>query len=222
MKKIPVPLLWLLTFPGTASSQGENPIIAMLPAAPAEMLACLPERVEGWKLTVSKASSGFEEWLNTVAKREFEMEAVEGEKMILRKVSISIEDTGGYPPAFSLFSDFEPQTGDGFEKRLIAGYPALIIEYEEKEFEAQILVGERFLIRIFCENQPRRFLKEWLDRIDLRTLKSLPAGARVPLPEEITVHEIDELNKEKNRSYRLAITSSVRADEESIELQDED
>ena len=37
----------------------------------------------------------------------------------------------------------------------------------------------------------------------------------VPLPEEITVTKIDELDKEKNLTYQLATASGVRVDEEN-------
>lgn len=211
-------LFTFIVFIATVSAQDRG----MAPVALGELLKALPEKVEGWSLTKSQGSSGWDEWLTSEAAREFEQEQIDGETVIVRKTSLTLRDTGGYAPAFALFANFTPAKGDRFEKKLMGEYPAIIIAYGENKFEGQLLVKKRFLVRIVCENQPLTYLNEWLERIALRNLNAMPEGELIELPSEIIVREVDELDDSKSRSYPLAITSPERADEESIAEQEED
>lgn len=197
--------------------KGSDKPVAMLPVDPRELLSLLPKGVEGWKMTRSIAENRYDEWLSSVAERNFERPRPKDPEGTIMKASIRIEDTGGFRPALGMFEDFAPATGDGFEKKFIGENPAIIINYGEEDFEIQLLADKRFIVRISCEFQPRRFSKEWLDRVDFTGLSRIPKTPAAPLPEEITMVRFDELNEKKNRSYSLATTLGDRSDSEAIE-----
>jgi len=217
-------------FPGTAPGQdsgeeivvlGSSKPVAMLPVNPRELLSFLPEGIEGWKMTRSTAENRYDEWLSSVAERRFERPRPDDPEGAVMKASIRIEDTGGFRQALGMFQDFAPTTGEGFEKKFIQENPAIIINYGAEDFEIHLLAEKRYIVRISCEYQPRRFSKEWLDRVDFSGISRIPKTQPVPLPEEITMVKFDELNDKKNRSYILATTLGERSDSEAIEDEDQ-
>jgi hypothetical protein len=189
----------------------------MMPAKPQSLFAALPGKLENWKLTRSTAEGLYSEWLQSRVVREYERQlpAEEGEAPPpLSTTRISITDTGRHASAVSAFADFEPGKEEGFERKYLDGDPAYLIESGESEFEIEMLVAGRFIIRIISRNQPESFLENWLKRLDRKKLRSLPDTATIALPETILISHIDQLDPEKNRAYQLATSSSSRVSAE--------
>lgn len=189
----------------------------MMPAPPERLLKFLPDEVEAWKMTRSTAETVYDQWVHSQATRWFERPRPDAEDAPPMVAKLTIEDTGGYAPARALFADFVPEVGEGFEKRLVNGFPTILIDYRASGFSAEILVADRFLVRILCENQPRRFLREWVGHLRLRGLTRLPKTEVVALPEVVTVTRIDELDPSRNRTYELGTASGAIADREGAE-----
>ncbi len=200
----------LVSFQGSAQEPK-----GMVPVEPTVLLEALPKAVEAWTLTESTAGHEYEDWVHSVAVRVFTRERPKAEPGPPLKATLQITDTGKFAPARALFQDFAPMEGEGFEKKYMETYPTVIIEYGPEEFTLELLVNNRFLVKLSCKNQPRRFAKQWLRRIDFQQLERVRDTQVVPLPETITVTKIDEMDKEKSRSYQLATASGAQVDEEN-------
>lgn len=206
----------VLAMLSATAEESSEPARGMLPLEPKALLEFLPEEVEEWEQTRSRAETTQDGWIRTVAERRFERTRPDAEEEAPPMVArLEIEDTGGYAPARALFVDFAPEVGEGYEKKLLDGFPAVLIDYGSSGFSAEVLVAERFLVRVLCENQPKRFLGEWLKRVSLRRLSRVRPTEEVPLPESFTASILDEMDPSRSTSYELSTASGELPDLET-------
>lgn len=203
----------------------------MLPIAkPQDLWQMMPGEMETWELKTSTAESRFNRWLEVRAVREYEkiqtLEEVESGKPVPpAKTRIVVTDTAGFPGAIDFFDGFEPgkddeNEEDEIEREILSGWPAFFIPYGENELVVEMLVAKRFLVEITLLHQPRRFVGQWVRRMDLGGLAGVPRTEVVALPETVKVMRIDQLNPERNRAYLLATTSNSRVEQELQEDED--
>jgi len=212
--------LLLADEPVRAQEETENGII---PVRPQQLWEPMPAELETWKIRRSTAENRLGGWIESRAVREYEKipetegEPPEGPPATTR---IVITDTGKHPSSTGHFAEFslEAETEEGVEAKKIEGWPAYLVTYEEdKDLVLEIFVADRFLVEISITHQPARFFDEWVKRIDLASLAKIPGTEAVPLPEELIMFRLDQLNPKKNRSYRLATTSNSRLRDELLE-----
>lgn len=211
-----------ILFAGSILAQEIEEERGMLPVLePQSLWEFMPGKMRTWELKESVAESRFDQWLEAKATRAYEkiLEEAEGsegagESEPPRKTKISITDTARVPDLVSYFDNFEPGEDEEIERRMIVGYPAFLIPYGENELVIEMLVAKRFLVEITLENQPRRFVGEWVRRIDLQGLAAIPDTEIVPLPESVKILRVDQLNPDRNNAYLLATTSNVRMEQE--------
>lgn len=208
-----LPLVFLIS---AGSVEGQGKPEGIIPAKPESLLKVLPKDVEKWDLIKSEGLQDQDDWLYSVATRVFTKERPESNPGPTMKTSIKVTDTGGYAPARAIYANFAPATGNRFEKKYIESFPAILIQYGPEKFETELLVNDRFIVEIISENQPMKFTKEWLKRIDFAQLSRIKKGPVVGLPEIVEVRKIDELKKDKNRSYEVALVSGEEVDKASI------
>ncbi len=214
------PLLLAAASTGFAVAQDDEPAVGFTPVSPLELWKVMPGRLDTWELLVSTGETRFGEWLESRVVREYRKlpdasggepaKPAGAEPTPPARTRIVITDTGGFEGAVAHFQDFVPGESDGIERKTLAGHPAFVIPWGEKELGVELLVEGRFRVEITLENQPPRFIQEWLRRLDLRALAGIPAGEKIPLPEEIRILQIDQLEPRKNRAYLLATTSDAR------------
>jgi len=157
--------------------------------------------------------------MESEASREFEMDiqrryGKEGEPLFTK---ISIKDTAKVKGGeLDLFNDFKPEKfpKEGYEYLYLGGFPAIVVNYKSKGIEAQFLINDRFILTIVLRGQPYKNLKNWFDLVKFPTLKNIPDGLKVSVPDEFTVIEIDELNSSKSRRYNSSASLPEVADEE--------
>lgn len=213
---------------GPASGQVADDEKGRLPVdKPQDLWQMMPGEMETWELKVSTAESRFNRWLEARAVREYQKietpeEAESGKPTPPAKTRIVVTDTAGFPGSIDFFEGFEPgkDEEDDIERRVLSGWPAFLIPYGDDELVVEILVAKRFLVEITLQHQPRRFVGQWVRRMDLGGLAGLPETEIVALPETVKVMRIDQLNPERNRAYLLATTSNSRVEQELQEDED--
>lgn len=193
----------------------------MLPVSPSRLWEVLPGNLRTWEMKRSTAELRFRTWPEARAVREYEKrkpeqgsESEAGPPMTTR---LTITDTGAYPGKLDFFDGFEPGRDEEEERAWLDGHPAFLFPLEKGGLGVEMRVGDRFLVEILMWNQPRSYLREWLGRIDLRTLAAIPKTELVPLPETLRIYQLDQLDSDNNRGYRLATTSSSRQRQDARE-----
>lgn len=204
------------------AQDGNDDESGMMPVRAQDLFAALPGKLENWKLTRSTAELRYSGWMQSRVVREYERQlpAEKGEDPPpLSTTRISIVDTGRHTSAISVFEDFAVGEDEGFERKLIDGDPAFLIESDAAEREIEILVAGRFIVRIISRNQPEKFFEKWLNRLDRKKLRSIPDTPTIKLPDTILISHIDQLAPDKNHAYQLATSSSSRVSAEVEEDQ---
>lgn len=139
------------------------------PDRPADDLrAHLPRAPSGW--TADPAESVRQtvgEWTLVAASGNYERDG--------RLVHAEIMDGGSYPGVIAPFQampQFSQESSDGFMRSTtIAGHAAIETwEREGSHGELQVLVGERFLVRLEGTGLSAEELRDWLGRCDLEGL----------------------------------------------------
>lgn len=191
-----------------------DPVRGKRPLPPHALITKLPDPPESWKTIRSTAETRFGDWLETYTVRVFEKTSEPPDQGPPRRTTISILDTAAFPGSTAMFDDFQPGEDENYKKQVIKNHPAFLIPLGEDEHETILLVGGRFLVTIFVENQPERMQKKWLEIMDLSELEEVPEGESINLPETIQMVEIDQLNPKRNRVYSLAISSDTEPGED--------
>ncbi len=201
----------LLIATGFSQNEPEKDPEGIIPVSPVVLLEALPANPKTWKLTRSTGERRLSGWIESRVVREFEKKVPDPknpekvERTLVTRVTIT--DTGKFPESIAAFADFKPEKFEDYEKTMIQGYPAVVVPYDD-EVEIQLLVKGRFLVEYILENQPRRYLKEWMQHTKFELLGKIKDTAVSPLPSEINVLKIDQLKPDNNSVYLLATTSN--------------
>lgn len=191
--------------------RAESEVKSVEPVSPRDLLTVLPSTPNGWKMTVSRSSNSLSTWLTATAVREFEYTSqpemgsgssnIEGLRQTTRYM---ISDSGYAPPSGDLFRDFKVGKERGVERLIMWGMPAMRFEAKPGGAERLIFwIKNRFLVTIETKNQRTTKIDSWARLINFSTLAALAQSATRPLSNPVTITNVDEVNKEGNRSYQL-------------------
>lgn len=190
----------------------------ILPLTPAEMIKFLPSAPPGWDVMKSTADNFLNDWVATNAVREYKFlpppnptAVTSAPPPLPQFVRIRITDSGFWPEFRRLFDGFEIGKSGDTEKLLIDSHPAIEttskrrVEGKEEEKLARVLllVKIRFIVQVETTNTNQKELEEWLRKIDLAKLASVPSTGINEIPTPVLIVKIDELNPSRTRSYPL-------------------
>ena len=183
----------------------------IIPISPVKLFDALPANPKTWELKRSIGTRSYSGWVESRVQRIFEKKVIdpkkpdEPEKVLVTRVTIT--DTGKFSEAIAGFDDFKPEKHENYEKAFIQKYPAVIVPYEG-EVEVTLLVKGRFKVEYILENQPKKYLKEWMRHTKFDVLTKIADTPVTVLPAEINILKIDQLNPKKNSVYLLATSSN--------------
>ena len=192
-------------------------ILPYLPAPPA------PAGAAKWEITRSSARSNFTDWLTSSALREYRFvpppdpQKPGAAPEPPQTTRIVITDTGYWPSYRTYFQGFTPGKSGDAEKFYLGEFPALQVfspaplEETTPGTSAKprlrgrflVLVKNRFLVEIVTTNQERKALSEWVARVNISKLNSVPDTSTSKVPNPVPIVKIDELNPKNSRSYPL-------------------
>lgn len=219
MKSIRPLLFSLFALASTAAAENAP---AAFPFEPAQLLTVLPTTPSRWTLLRSEANTSLSAWLQTRATRVFQAPPPEPDSASpavaapaapsLGEAEISVLDTGGFTSALAAFLDFTPGKNGNVERKQFGSLPAILTTSEDGLQLAEVLVSNRFIVRISLKNLPKSRVEDWLRTFHF---DALPAKSPTPTtrPSEFRLSYVDELHPEKNRSRTASTTSSKRVRE---------
>jgi hypothetical protein len=196
-------LLALLLLPLALRAEPHAPVHA------GELLKLLPPAPDGWKLDSSVAKNSFSGWANSQASRKYTGPALppaaEGAPARgPQKVSLDLMDTGLFPGFLAPFQNFQPAPANGGVERLLIGQrPAIRSVGAQGNEVLQILLANRFILKINLENAAPGAAVDWLRRLNAAPLDALTNAGPTTLTEPLDMYVLDELNPKKSRTYKL-------------------
>ena len=174
------------------------------PVKPEALIAILPAASENWKVTRSQGEIALGEWLESRATRVYKFVSQSPEIPSVGQVELRLTDTANFPAALGDFQDFQTGKNGALEKTLIEENPALILPLSESKTLVQILVDNRYLVRLTFSELPKVDAASWLKSLKLDVLHQIKTPSAGELPEEVKLVFLDELQPHKNRAYSVA------------------
>jgi hypothetical protein len=207
-------LLFLSAVMG-ASVSGQAPdskLLPLLPLLPSELSAVMPNEVKGWQLKQATAKNTYTKWLQTRAIRVFESQPRSKEDVPLT-VRVKLTDTGRFYPAIQHFRSLAKLEDDGTGadplRRRFAGLRGSEQRFPDGRTQVKVLIEGRYIVEFLLPDGFRDAqLDLFLDAFSFNTLKGKKERSVKKLPTTYTMHSIDELHPERNRSYQMAIITA--------------
>ena len=198
------------TVPGAPAAEKFLPSDPMVPAKPAEVLPALPPAPQYWKLTKSEAAMFYNDWVSTIASRDY-LEVPPPPKPgetpkppgITR---IRVVDTGYWPPQNAAFENFKPGVDGNVERTMFYGCPVMHIHRDDDGSNPQnyiIWVRKRFLVNIDLLYQKDTAGEQWARLLNYDILKRLPDTGEKKLPWPLQMIVFDELTPANSHTYRF-------------------
>ena len=204
--------------------QDANDEEGMKPVNPQLLWEAMASNLEDWKMLKSTGEMGLGSWLESKAIREYERKEPPPEpgqpkpapapRMWTR---ILITDTGKHPDPLAEFKDFSTETpveDSRIGKIRIQSWPTVTKTYDDGLIVANMMVAERFLVELVLKNQPQQNLRHWCRHLDFNVLESIPDTEVIPLPPEVLMVKLDQMNPKKNKGYMMATTSEAELEQE--------
>lgn len=186
-----------------AQTSARKPVI---PLSPAELIKLLPAVPAGWEMKESKANSFYNEWLASIASRQFVQLPSPGPNASPGpppRTHVRITDTGYHPVLFSDFQEFKPGKYGNTESLYVDSLPARRITLSDGE-RLRVLVKARFVLEVEVHSQPPNASIAWVRQLNFSRLNSVPDSGIEKLPNPVTAVSIDELNPKLNSSYQVS------------------
>lgn len=212
-------------------AQDVNVEEGMMPVNPQLLWGGMPDKLEDWKMLKSTGEMGLGSWLESKAIREYERKEPPPEpgqpkpapapRMWTR---ILITDTGKHPDPLAEFKDFSTETpveDSRIGKIRIQSWPTVTKTYDDGLIVANMMVAERFLVELILKNQPQRNLRDWCRHLDFSVLTKIPDTEVIPLPPEVLMIKLDQMNPKKNKGYMMATTSEAELEQELASEEEE-
>ena len=183
----------------------------ILPAAPAELLACLPPAPVRWTMTRSNAASSFTQWITAIANRELKWDpppvtpnaAGPTTPFVPGLLWVHLTDNGyftNYTTGFVAPSS-GPAKSTTFLK--IADHSARKYKPDETTEVLSVLVKGRFVVEIRAKNMLEADLLNYLAQVNCQKLLAIPDVGPLDVPQPVQLTRIDELNPAQNRRHPL-------------------
>ena len=205
-------------------AQDVNDEEGMKPVNPQLLWEAMPGKLEEWKMLKSTGEMGLGSWLESKAIREYERKEPPPAAGQPRSATASsmwtrilVTDTGKHPDPLAEFKDFSSETpveDSRIKKIRIQSWPTVTKTYDDGLIVANMMVAERFLVELILKNQPKRNLRDWCRHLDFSVLKNVPDTQVIPLPPEVLMAKLDQLNPKKNKVYMMATTSESELEQE--------
>lgn len=183
------------------------------PVSPQALLDALPKKVPQWKVTESFGQTVYSEWIETVGTRTFErLPDPKKPDAAGARLTVSLVDTGLYPPSLSIFKDFSPGRSGNVEKVMVQSYPTVITMIESRGMLVEMQVAKRYILEFEFTGIETRDLLPWIKAVNIQALSRLPQKEMPKLPNPVPMLVIDELQPENNSSYDLHLTKGVEGE----------